>query len=1679
MIGTTANLSYNDPVTVCASLVNYRIHVVDTSAANCVSRSNISGAFLTSSLPPIFSPTLLTTALLPNGDLHFCWKESQDTAQYFVKTYIYHSTSPAGPFTKIDSVDVYNTTLFNNYTDVGANANSVVNYYFLTLTAGCDAFNLIETVAAPSDTLATMLLTLNNATVGSAILNWNPVSTPLPPGSSGTYTIYRRIPPAAWTVVGNTAALTYTDPINLCDTLIEYRVEMTNAQTSCINVSSVDQDVFTSLGDIIDNPEPRCLAVQANGDVVMTWQPAADPTSFFAGTEIYSATSPAGPFTLLTTLTTALPATYTHIGANANNQVVYYYLRSLSGCDGTRTNGSTSDTLATMRLTVSNATLGSAILNWNTMHTPALGSVAGPYKVMRRSTGIGAYVQIGTTAALTYTDPITNCNIPYEYRIELDDNLPCTSISSAANAVFSWIGNVVTNPDLRCVSVLPSGAIQLTWLTPTGTNTDFNEFEIYRNSGAGFTLIDSVSTFNLLTYTDNTANGNAQSYSYYLLSQSGCTGQVNSPANSATVNSIFLTTTPALGQANLNWNSMPLLPTAPASGYDVWSSYPNGNSLSIIGSTTSLTYAEPINDCDTTLQHRISVTDGSGCISNSNVDVNTFTYIGNIVPNPDLRCVNVLPSGAIQLTWVSPSGASTDFNEYEIYRNSGAGFTLVDSVGTFNQLTFTDNAANGNAQSYSYYLLSQSGCSGQVNSPANSATVSSIYLTTTPSLGQATLNWNAMPLLPSSPASGYDVWSSYPNGNSLSIIGTTGNLTYTEPINDCDTTLQHRISVTDASGCVSNSNVDINTFTYIGNIIPHPELRCASVLPNGQVQLTWVNPSPASWINFNQYNLYRNSGAGFVLLDSIENNAISTFTDALVNANASSIQYYLQTKSGCSGQIDPSATGGAVNGNTLQTIFLNLSGGNTTTAVLNWNAVSAPLLPTSTAVYTIERKQPANSGTWTIAASNVAATTWQENLVLCIDSVRYRVSIADAAGCTSLSNVDTDEFVDHTIPDAPSPRCVSVQPNGQVTVNWIAPADTGQRFGMYTLYRGNSPGGPFLPVTTINNYNTLSTIDNTVNAQAASYSYVITTKTACGGEESLNSDTLQTIKVNVANNNGVAIITWNPIHNPELTTATQSYRVLKEYPAGIWNQIGTTIAPVYQWTDTINLCEAIINYRVETGDQSGCTSVSSTDGDLFRDVTRPTVSSLDSVSLDPFNPANVSVSWLPSPSGDVVGYIVYQFNGASWDSIGAIQGINGSYFLHNNPAAEFASQRYSIAAYDSCGNVSNIGVSHNTLFSTGKLDVCRGAIDLRWNPYINMVNGIAQYQIFMSENGGSYNLLATVPGSNVSYSHTGLNDETNYCYYIQAVGNTTTRTSRSNIVCVYADLLELPTFSYLKRATVLDSRRVLVECWVDVANNPDVSRYKLQRAFDPNGPYVTVNAATYTGLPLVTFIDNGAKTNQYSYYYRVITIDSCGNEVLISNLGRTILLTGQPEFNLVNELSWNFYEDWLGGVGNYALFRSVDGVWDPAPLATLNDGVLEYNDDVSALYKFPTYKGKFCYRIEAYEGPGNTYGFTDTSVSNEFCLIQEPHVFVPNGFTPGGKNSVFRPEFIYVDIKNYYFAVLNRWGQKVYETRTPGEGWDGTYNGSIAPEGTYAYTIRIFGTNGQEIEKIGTVTLLR
>jgi len=92
-------------------------------------------------------------------------------------------------------------------------------------------------------------------------------------------------------------------------------------------------------------------------------------------------------------------------------------------------------------------------------------------------------------------------------------------------------------------------------------------------------------------------------------------------------------------------------------------------------------------------------------------------------------------------------------------------------------------------------------------------------------------------------------------------------------------------------------------------------------------------------------------------------------------------------------------------------------------------------------------------------------------------------------------------------------------------------------------------------------------------------------------------------------------------------------------------------------------------------------------------------------------------------------------------------------------------------------------------------------------------------------------------------------------------------------------------------------------------------------------------------------------------------------------------------------------------------------------------------------------------------------------------------VFIPNAFTPNGDGvndsfKVYNLNSIY-----YQFTIYNRWGERVYLSYDPGKGWDGTYEGTPAPEGIYNWTLvyRLNTSEGIPPQKIisGNVMLLR
>jgi gliding motility-associated-like protein len=114
--------------------------------------------------------------------------------------------------------------------------------------------------------------------------------------------------------------------------------------------------------------------------------------------------------------------------------------------------------------------------------------------------------------------------------------------------------------------------------------------------------------------------------------------------------------------------------------------------------------------------------------------------------------------------------------------------------------------------------------------------------------------------------------------------------------------------------------------------------------------------------------------------------------------------------------------------------------------------------------------------------------------------------------------------------------------------------------------------------------------------------------------------------------------------------------------------------------------------------------------------------------------------------------------------------------------------------------------------------------------------------------------------------------------------------------------------------------------------------------------------------------------------------------------------------------------------------------------------------------------------------------YTVTITYNDLCtatatmrIIVDNNLepYVPNAFSPNGdgNNDLF---MVYGEgIKAIDFKIFNRWGEKVYETTSQYGGWDGTYKGIMQNPGVYSYSVTITYLDDKEVNRKGSITLIR
>ena len=137
-----------------------------------------------------------------------------------------------------------------------------------------------------------------------------------------------------------------------------------------------------------------------------------------------------------------------------------------------------------------------------------------------------------------------------------------------------------------------------------------------------------------------------------------------------------------------------------------------------------------------------------------------------------------------------------------------------------------------------------------------------------------------------------------------------------------------------------------------------------------------------------------------------------------------------------------------------------------------------------------------------------------------------------------------------------------------------------------------------------------------------------------------------------------------------------------------------------------------------------------------------------------------------------------------------------------------------------------------------------------------------------------------------------------------------------------------------------------------------------------------------------------------------------------------------------------------------------------------------------------TPKGEFVNTIDVLADQGGIY---QVEVVNEFgCSVIDsveviedcsPRITAPNAFRPGGVNDAFFVYPKYVSTDDFEVKIYNRWGELVFQSTDRDFRWDGTYNGKVAPLGTYPYVIHYKAdtqeTSDNILEERGGVTVIR
>ena len=560
-------------------------------------------------------------------------------------------------------------------------------------------------------------------------------------------------------------------------------------------------------------------------------------------------------------------------------------------------------------------------------------------------------------------------------------------------------------------------------------------------------------------------------------------------------------------------------------------------------------------------------------------------------------------------------------------------------------------------------------------------------------------------------------------------------------------------------------------------------------------------------------------------------------------------------------------------------------------------------------------------------------------------------------------------------------------------------------------------------------------------------------------------------------NYGIAKLDW-----AFETTPINAFQISRKIANNIWTIIDNNVSilpPSYLDIIPDGYCGVRIEYKIDALDASGSImATSNIAGKDFTESRQPEKPILDSVSINSND--NIVIGWDSVTSPDVMGIIIYRKVGSSWPN-----SITIPYSTHYEDTTQFPCINknivYAIASVDSCGNKSpktELTAQRPIFLEDLEFNLCSKTISLLWEPYINALSPFNKYEIWSSKDGSIFTIIDTVASSTHYYNHTNVENGTNYRYFVRAVFGPLRFTSTSCTKSITTGSFTVPDSLYLANASVLLDNSI--ELTIDVDLKPHTCTWEIMRS-EAEGELqtllTTLSRDDITTSPH-TYIDTTANGSTGYYNYSVNVYDSCETLSLESNTLKTIFLTGEQLSITENKLTWNTFKRYNGSVDKYYIFRILGDVIPVIPIDSVTAYDTTYIDDISLIDQG---ESKFSYWVQAVEGDNNVYGYQEKSNSNIISFFKEINFYFPNAFRPDSdkdENRIFKPASIGFGGSNYTFQIYNRWGQLIFESTDYEVGWDGTYKGNPAPQGTYIYRLSYQNVFDETKQQKGSVMLI-